>query len=138
NGDCVGNAISTNIVVADGNVIVEDRPPPPVVVSPAPRRDNAASRLAPAAEQPWATAALLSGLALILLLAALALALTLRRMGRARTVKRTRAMLGVSPSLDLAEGRCEGDDLSAEGPAASLRTRLDPGAAHMEEGDEHG
>lgn len=47
-------------------------------------------------------------------------------------------MVGLSPSLDLAQGHCDVDDLPAEGPAASLRARLEEGAAYMEEGDEHG
>jgi hypothetical protein len=75
---------------------------------------------------------------LILLAAAGAAGFAVQRGARARTVKRTRAMLGVAPSLDLAEGRCGGDDLPAEGPAASLQARLDPGAARMEEESGHG
>jgi hypothetical protein len=75
------------------------------------------------------------GLAVLLLSAA---AIALQRRSRARAVERTRALLGLSPSLDLAEGKCGGDDLPAEGPAATLRARLEPGVAHFEEGSGDG
>lgn len=135
--DGTGNDVATNLVETDGNV-VEDRPVETVVASPRPRRDEPAVQRPPArGEESSGTAWLVPGLVL-LLLAAVAAGLTLRRVSRARTVERTRALLGVSPSLDLSEGSCRGDDLPAEGPAASLRARLEPGAAHMEEGSEHG
>ncbi|HET9638745.1 MAG TPA: hypothetical protein VFP12_06025 [Allosphingosinicella sp.] len=135
--DVTGNEIATN-EVATGNLIAEDRPVETVGASPPSRRKKAANP--PAAtdvDSASGMAWLLPGLGL-LLLAAVAAALTFRRVSRARAVERTRAMVGVSPSLDLAEGSCRGDDLPAEGPAASLRARLEPGRAHMEEGNGHG
>jgi len=86
-----------------------------------------------------AALAWLGGGALILL-AAVAAALSLRRVLRRRTVQRTRALLSLSPSLDLGEGRSGGGggggDWPAEGPAASLRARLDEGAIRSIEGGE--
>ncbi|MEA3063033.1 MAG: hypothetical protein QOJ94_2814 [Sphingomonadales bacterium] len=73
---------------------------------------------------------------LLLVLAGAGLALKQRRQ-RLR-VKRTRALLGVSPSLDLGEGACRSDDRPAEGPAAVFATRLDTGAVHWTGGGEDG
>ena len=114
----------------------------PVEMRAPPRRSNAPGR--PRTDPPQAPAPSLFsgvgpwllGLAVLLLIAAAGLAL--QRRARARTLERTRALVGLSPSLDLAAGSCLGDDLPAEGPSASLRARLDPGAACLREGSEHG
>ena len=75
-------------------------------------------------------AILAAGLAAVLLALAAA-AVGMQRWRQRRLVDRTRARLGVSPSLDLGEGACRGGERPAEGPAASLRARLEEGAVHM-------
>ncbi|MEA3064586.1 MAG: hypothetical protein QOJ27_1032, partial [Sphingomonadales bacterium] len=51
---------------------------------------------------------------------------------------RTRARLGVAPSLDLGEGACRGGGRPAEGPAVSLTARLEEGAVDRAGGRKHG
>jgi hypothetical protein len=129
--DDSGNESTVNTASTDGNVIVEDRPAPPRKGKATIPRPVASGKRS--SGTPW----LLPGLA-TLLLAAGAGGLSLQRMSRARTVKRTRALLALSPSLDLGEGACRGGSLPAEGPAASLRARLEEGAARCVEGGEDG
>jgi hypothetical protein len=130
-------AIATNSSV--GNVSVAKAP---VETEAPPRRSRGpgkAQREAPLGPAPSLFSAMGFWLLwLFILLVVAGAAVAVQRGSRARTVKRTRSMLGLSPSLDLAEGRCGGDDLPAEGPAASLRARLDLGVARMKEGNEHG
>lgn len=139
-----GNPTATDPDSSEENVPVAKAPVEAVVQPRAPPRRSRAPGMAqrdgpsgPAPSLFSAAGSWLLGLA-ILLLAAGAGGLALRRGARARRVERTRATLGVSPSLDLAEGRCGDDDLPAEGPAASLRARLDEGIAHEREGSGHG
>jgi hypothetical protein len=105
-----------------------------------PKGGGKARREAPPDSPPGFLAGLGSWLwwAVIALAAAAAAAVAVQRGSRARAVRRTRAMVGLSPSLDLAEGLCRGDDLPAEGPAASLRARLEPGASYFGEGSDYG
>jgi hypothetical protein len=72
-----------------------------------------------------------AGAALLVLAAA---AVSMQRWRRRRTLKRTRSLLALSPSLDLGEGACRGGSLPADGPAASLRARLEEGAMLCSEG----
>lgn len=81
---------------------------------------------------PWLAAGAAS------LLLAAAGALSVRRWDRRRTARRTHSLLGLSPSLDLSEGACRGGSLPAEGPAVSLRTRLEEGRMRLAEGGEDG
>jgi hypothetical protein len=74
--------------------------------------------------------------ALLLLLAAAGVGVRRRR--RRKLVNRTRSLLALSPSLDLGEGACRGGSLPAEGPAASLRARLEEGAVRIVEGGGNG
>ncbi|HEX8261785.1 MAG TPA: hypothetical protein VF547_02810 [Allosphingosinicella sp.] len=114
--------------------VVEAPPPvaatPPATAKPVPARAVQPRPAAASSRWPWWLALGVAG--------AGAAGLALQRTGRARRVRRTRALLGLTPSLDLADGRCRGDDLALEGPSASLRARLEPGIAHMEEEGGHG
>lgn len=74
--------------------------------------------------------------ALLLVLAAAGLGV--HRWRHRRLVERTRSLLALSPSLDLGEGACRGGSLPADGPAASLRARLEEGAIRSVEGGEDG
>lgn len=73
---------------------------------------------------------LLAALLAAVLLALVGAGLGAQRWRRRRLVDRTRARLGVAPSLDLGEGDCRGGGRPAGGPAASLRARLEEGALH--------
>jgi hypothetical protein len=135
-GDDLGNRSATDGIATGASVIPENRPVETVAAPP--RRRVAKAEPTPVVEAPKMMAWLLPGLALLLLLLLLIPAGTgvaVQRAGRARTVARTRALLALSPALDLAEGEAgAADDLPADGPAASLRARLDPGTARMTEG----
>jgi hypothetical protein len=72
--------------------------------------------------------------ALLLILAAAGIAI--QRLNRRRLVNRTRSLLALSPSLDLGEGACRGGSLPADGPAASLRARLEEGAVRCKGGED--
>jgi hypothetical protein len=133
--DAEGNLVADGNEASDrpiesGNEVAVKRTPGRAAETPvaATRREEPA--------RPWYSQSLVFGGAALLLL--LAAAASLPRWRRRRTLNRTRALLSLSPSLDLAEGACRGGSLPAEGPAASLRARLEPGAARMEEGGEHG
>jgi hypothetical protein len=89
----------------------------------------------PAANFWYARPLPMAGAALLVLAAA---ALSVQRLRRRQTLKRTRALLSLSPSLDLGEGACRGGSLPADGPAASLRARLEEGAIRSVEGGEDG
>lgn len=132
-----GNQSPTITTATDGNLVEEHPPKTDVALAPPKKANPKIPSPPPKGKRPPGTAWLLPGLAL-LLVAAAAAGVIVQRVSRARTVKRTRALLGVSPSLELAEDSGAGDDLPAEGPAASLRARIDPGLAHMEEGSEDG
>jgi hypothetical protein len=83
------------------------------------------------------TAVIAAALAAVLLALAAA-GIGVQRWRRRRLVSRTRALLSVSPSLDLGEGESRGGGRPAEGPAASLRARLEEGAVHMAGGGKDG
>ena len=82
-------------------------------------------------------AAIGGGLAALLLLL-LAAAIAVQRVRRRKLVNRTRSLLALSPSIDLSEGSCRGGSLPADGPAASLRARMEDGAIRCGEGGEDG
>jgi len=81
---------------------------------------------------------LIGGGAAALLLALAAAGVAVQRWRRRNLVNRTRSLLALSPKLDLGEGACRGASLAAEGPAASLRARLEEGAIRCVEGGEDG
>lgn len=85
-----------------------------------------------------AQTAILAAVLAAVLLALVAAGVGIQRWRRRRLVDRTRALLSVSPSLDLGEGACRGGERPAEGPAASLRARLEEGAVHRAGGREDG
>jgi hypothetical protein len=81
---------------------------------------------------------LIGGGVAALLLALAAAGVGVQRWRRRKLVKRTRSLLALSPKLDLGEGACRGGSLPADGPAASLRARLEEGAIRCVEGGEDG
>jgi hypothetical protein len=114
--------------------------PPPVQPPPA-GVDEANSNDYPIAPEPSPSAdrlAILAPLAVGLLLVLAGAGLGLKQRRARLRLQRTRALLHVSPSLDLAEGACRGDDLPAEGPAARFEARLDDGALRWTGGGEDG
>jgi hypothetical protein len=82
--------------------------------------------------------ALIGGGVAALLLVLAAAGVGVQRLRRRKLVNRTRSMLALSPRLDLGEGACRGGSLPADGPAASLRARLEEGAIRSVEGGEDG
>jgi hypothetical protein len=82
--------------------------------------------------------ALVGGGAAALLLLLIASGVAVQRWRRRKLVNRTRSLLALSPSLDLGEGACRGGSLPADGPAASLRARLEEGAIRSVEGGDDG
>jgi hypothetical protein len=82
--------------------------------------------------------AILAAVLAAVLLALAAAGVGMQRWRRRRLADRTRARLSVSPSLDLGEGACRGGGRPAEGPAASLRARLEEGAVHKAGGRKDG
>jgi hypothetical protein len=64
--------------------------------------------------------------------------LVLKRWRQRRLVEKTRALLRLSPSLDLVQGECRSDDRPEEGPAAVFTARLDTGALRWTGGGEDG
>jgi hypothetical protein len=91
----------------------------------------------PATWSPARVATIGGGLAALLLVLAAA-AIAVQRARRRKLVNRTRSLLALSPSLDLGDGACRGGSLPADGPAASLRSRLEEGAMRCGEGGEDG
>jgi len=82
--------------------------------------------------------ALIGGGIAALLLALAAAGIGVQRWRHRKLVERTRSLLALSPSLDLGEGACRGGSLPADGPAASLRARLEEGAIRSFGGGEDG
>jgi hypothetical protein len=64
--------------------------------------------------------------------------LALKRWRHRRLVEKTRALLRLSPSLDLAQGASGSDDRPEERPAAVFTARLDTGALRWTGGGEDG
>ncbi len=82
--------------------------------------------------------ALIGGGIAVLLLVLAAAGIGVQRWRHRKLVERTRSLLALSPRLDLGEGACRGGSLPADGPAASLRARLEEGAIRSVEGGEDG
>jgi hypothetical protein len=82
--------------------------------------------------------AILAAALAAVLLALVAAGVGVQRWRQRRLVNRTRSLLSVSPSLDLGEGACRGGARPAEGPAASLRARLEEGGLHKSGGMRRG
>ncbi|HEU0100126.1 MAG TPA: hypothetical protein VFQ67_15305 [Allosphingosinicella sp.] len=141
-----GSAIGTdpdpgNAAQPEQNLVV----PPDPETAVTPRREATKIRRAesvtpdgPETGLSAAQMALVGGGVAALLLALAAAGVGVQRWRRRKLVNRTRSLLALSPSLDLGEGACRAGSLPAEGPAASLRARLEEGAIRSVEGGEDG
>ncbi|HEX8063763.1 MAG TPA: hypothetical protein VF535_11160 [Allosphingosinicella sp.] len=131
-------------VVDDGNVSQPEQnivsPATPEVAAPAePEAIEGEDRKTAAADGPetglsGGQLALIAGGVAALLLVLAAAGVAVQRWRRRKLVNRTRSLLALSPKLDLGEGACRGGSLPADGPAASLRARLEEGAIRGVEG----
>jgi hypothetical protein len=130
NGVSVATNLEGNVLEPQDNVAAAVDPG-----LPRPPEDNASgvdasTNVSAAVPEPRLSIAQIAVVGAILaavLLALVAGGVGMQRWRHRRLVDRTRARLSVSPSLDLGEGECRGGGRPAEGPAASLRARLEEG-----------